>query len=293
MTGVSGSGKSTLLFDVILKDLQKTPHEALDKIIVVDQKPIGHTIRSDVATYLDILTDFRDFFSLLPDARSRGLLPKNFSYYHRSGMCPSCQGLGYKRIHLHFLPDVQVVCPECKGLRLKHESLQVRYHEKNLGEILSMTCSEVAHLFSAQPKITRKLKALADVGLSYLPLCQEMHTLSSGEAGRMKLAFALSKRAYGKVLYLLDEPTTGLHISEVTKIYDAIQSLVDSGHTVIAIEHNLDLISRADTVIDLGPGPAEEGGTVVAMGSPKEVASVEGSYTGQFLAEYLQIYTKL
>ena len=301
ISGVSGSGKSTLLFDIIVQDLtayfqrKKKPayisgHEKVGKIVVVDQKPMSHTVRSDIATYIDLLSHMRIFFASLPHARQRGLQDKHFSYYSRSGMCKTCQGLGYKRVYLHFLPTVHVPCSECKGLRLRQESLQVCYQEKSLGEILNLSVKEVRGLFHHHPIISRLLDALIDVGLEYLPLSQEMHTLSSGEAQRMKLAFALTKRTPKHTLYLFDEPTNGLYALEVEKILLVLRRLVDAGHSVIAIEHNLDFIKNSDYLVDLGPGAANNGGNIVAIGTPEQVAQVAESVTGQYLSQMSGIH---
>jgi excinuclease ABC subunit A len=289
LTGVSGCGKSTLLFDVIEKDFRKWKgSEHILDVIVIDQKPMGHTSRSDVASYLDVLTPMRTFFAQLPEARAKGLEPKHFSAYHRKGMCTTCYGMGYKRVEMHFLPAVKIPCPECHGLRLNKLSLSVRYQEKNIGEMLQMTVDELRPLFVNHPRITRLLDMLNSVGLGYLTLGQEMVTLSGGEAQRMKLSYSLSKRPKGRALYLLDEPTTGLHRSEVEKIIRLLHNLVDKGHTVIAIEHNLDLIAASDELIDLGPGAGDKGGTVVAQGSVEDIMKHPTSLTGKFLRQALR-----
>jgi excinuclease ABC subunit A len=297
LTGVSGSGKSTLLYDVIHNGLSQTSvshpftikgEHDFQKIIMIDQKPIGHTLRSDVATYMDVQTPMRYFFAQLPDARAKGLEPKHFSANHRKGMCTTCWGLGYKRVAMHFLPPVKITCPECKGMRLNNVSLAIRYQEKNLGEILKMSVEEARILFSSHPRITRLLDMLISLGLGYIQLGQEMQTVSLGEGQRIKLAYELSKRTSGNALYLLDEPTTGLHGEEVEKIVTLLQKLVEKGHTVIAIEHNLDFIQTADHIIDLGPGPGDKGGKIVSEGTPDEVAKDPKSVTGKFLKERLQ-----
>lgn len=285
LTGVSGSGKSTLLFDVILKNLRALPgNEEITDVIVIDQKPMGHTLRSDVASYTDVLTPMRTFFASLPEAKVKGLEPKHFSAYHRKGMCSTCYGLGYKRIEMHFLPAVKVPCPECHGLRLNSVSLTIRYQEKNLGEILQLTCDEALALFTNHPRIKHKLEMLHNVGLGYLKLGQEMQTLSGGEAQRMKLSYELAKRSKGHTLYLLDEPTTGLHPQEIETVIALLQKLIEKGHTVIAIEHNLDFIAQVDEVIDLGPGAGDEGGSLVFQGPPEALAKNPNSLTGKFLA---------
>lgn len=295
VTGVSGSGKSTLIFDVLLKELlpliqKKTKtsslisgHEKISKVIVVDQQPIGHTVRSDVATYLDVLTPLRGVFAQMPEARAKGLVEKHFSYFTRSGMCRSCQGLGYKRVYLHFLPTVHVPCTECHGFRLQKESLSVRFQEKHMGEILSMSAKELLPLFQFHPIIYRQMLCLIEVGLEYLPLCQEMHTLSAGEAQRMKLAYALASRHHAHILYLLDEPTTGLHPQEVEKMISIMKRLVQDGHSVIAIEHNTCMIEASDWIIDIGPGAASDGGKIVAEGPPEVIAKQKKSITGRYL----------
>lgn len=290
LTGVSGSGKSTLLYDVIYSSItQKNTQfkiqgfEDFTKTILIDQKPMGHTQRSDVATYVDVLTPMRYFFASLPQAKALGLEPKNFSTYHRKGMCTSCFGLGYKRVSLHFLPAVKVPCPACKGLRLNTVSLSVSYQEKNLGEILQLSVNEVRTLFASHPKVTRILDMLINLGLGYINLGQEMQTVSLGEAQRIKLAYELAKRAQPPTLYLLDEPTTGLHSNEVEKILTILHGLVDKGHTVIAIEHNVDFIKGSDHIIDLGPGAGDAGGKIISQGTPEEVAADPKSVTGKFL----------
>ena len=274
LTGVSGSGKSTLMHQIILPAVKKgifTSNEvALDvgnvkgieqfeKVISIDQNPIGHTVRSDVGTYVDVLTRLREFFSSLPAAKAKGLQGKHFSYNHRRGMCTNCWGLGYKRIEMHFLPPVKVVCEECHGLRLNPVSLEIVYKGKNFGQYLDMTVDEARRIFEDHPRITRILDTLIAVGLGYLKLGQETASLSGGEAQRIKLSRELAKRSSGKTLYLLDEPTTGLHSDDIKKLLQVLHKLVDKGNTMIVIEHNLDMIKNGDFVIDLGPDAGKKG----------------------------------
>lgn len=300
LTGVSGSGKSTLFQQVLLPALERGMHREdsltlegatvsgisqVDKLIAVNQDPIGRTGRSDVATYVEALGPLRDFFASLPGARAKGLQPKNFSYNHRRGMCSACLGLGYRRIEMHFLPPVYAPCEECRGLRLNPLSLSIQYNGKNLGEYLQMTVEEVRHLFENFPRICRILDTLISVGLGYLTLNQEMASLSGGEAQRMKLSRELSKRAKGHTLYLLDEPTTGLHSEDVAKLLDVLHRLVNKGHSVLLIEHNLDVICNADYLIELGPEAGEKGGELLCLGTPEEVAAHPSSITGPYLKE--------
>ncbi len=289
LTGVSGSGKSTLLYEVIQKDFEsgKLNNTDIAKTIIIDQRPIGNTLRSDVATYIDVLTPMRSFFAALPEARIHGLQPKHFSCYHRSGMCTTCWGLGYKKVTMHFLPPVKISCPDCKGLRLNKLSLSVHYQNKNLGEILQLTVEEARTLFVNHPRIVHLLDVLISVGLGYLTLGQEMHTLSGGEAQRMKFSYEISKRAKGHTLYLIDEPTTGLHGQEVEKIIACLVKLVHQGHSVIAIEHNLDFIAAAEHIIDLGPGAGDKGGKIVCQGSLDEILQNKTSLTARYLRQRL------
>lgn len=302
LTGVSGSGKSTLLHQIIqpavakglLKnDIIEFPYgrvEGIDnfeKLIVIDQNPIGTTIRSDVSTYVDLLTPLREFFAQLPDARAKGLQPKHFSYNHRRGMCTHCWGLGFKKVEMHFLPPVKVVCEECKGLRLNPISLEIKYAGKSLGEYLKMTVTEARHVFSNFPRIVRSLDTLISVGLGYLRLGQEIASLSGGEAQRIKLSRELSKRSHGKTLYLLDEPTTGLHPDDIVKLMNVLNRLVDKGNTMILIEHNLDVIKLADYVLDLGPEAGDNGGQIVARGTPEEIVKSKTSKTAKWLKPLL------
>ncbi|MDR3625041.1 MAG: excinuclease ABC subunit UvrA [Chlamydiales bacterium] len=298
ITGVSGSGKSTLIHDFLhplvqrgvgRKDALSSDDGSIsglnhfDKVIMIDQNPIGHTVRSNVVTYVEALTCLREFFAKIPKAKAMGLQPKHFSYNHRAGMCTGCQGLGYKKIEMHFLPPVVITCPDCKGLRLNPRSLEVLYMEKTFGNILQMTIKDALVLFAAHPKIKRIFETLSSVGLGYLQLGQEIATLSGGEAQRLKLSRELAKRSTGKTLYLLDEPTTGLHADDINKLVSVLQRLVDKGNTMIVIEHQLDLIRSSDYIIDLGPKAGSEGGFVVATGTPEAIAKNKHSITGPYL----------
>lgn len=286
ITGVSGSGKSTLMHD-LLKPHIKEKLKLFESLLVLDQNPIGGTIRSDVSTYVDLLTPVRYLFAELKEAKARGLLPRHFSTNHRKGMCTACRGLGFRSISLQFLPSVRVTCDQCKGYRLNPLSLQVTYQGKNLGQILQMTVKEAKAFLPHQPKIHRILDTLIAVGLDYLTLGQEMASLSGGEAQRIRLSRELSKRTRGKTYYLLDEPTVGLHSEDIVKLLPIFHTLVDKGHTVIVIEHNLDVIANSDFVIDLGPGPGKLGGHLLATGTPEEIAQNKQSVTGKFLKEHL------
>lgn len=298
LTGVSGSGKSTLLHQVVLPAVERnigrpspvtiegtqiSGMHHISKVVAVDQNPIGRTSRSDIATYLDVLTPLRHLFSALPLAKATGLQPKNFSYNHRKGMCTTCWGLGYRKIEMHFLPDVRIVCHECQGLRLNPLSLQVLYHEKNLGQWLQCTVEELALVFANHRSIKRPLDTLISVGLGYLKLNQEMVSLSGGEAQRIKLSRDLAKRSSGPTLYLIDEPTTGLHSEDIQKLLLVLHRLVDNGHSVVYIEHQADMILNADYVIDLGPDAGEKGGEIVCQGTPEQIMDSTESYTGKFL----------
>ena len=298
VTGVSGSGKSTLVNEILKKALAmrlKTGSEApgkyaelegaeyLDKVIVIDQDPIGRTPRSNPATYTDLYTPLRQLFAQTPEARLRGYSPGRFSFNVKGGRCEACQGNGILKIEMHFLSDVFVPCEVCKGQRFNRETLEVRYKGKNISEVLDMTVEEALAFFANTPRIANKLKTLNEVGLGYLRLGQSADTLSGGEAQRVKLAAELSRKATGRTLYLLDEPTTGLHFHDVAKLLNVLQRLVDGGNTVITIEHNLDVIKASDWLIDLGPEGGDLGGEVVAVGTPEDVASCPRSYTGQWL----------
>ncbi len=298
VTGVSGSGKSSLVNEILYKYLAQnlnrakttpgdfkeiTGLEHLDKVIAIDQSPIGRTPRSNPATYTGVFTDIRELFASTQDAKMRGYNSGRFSFNVKGGRCEACQGDGILKIEMHFLPDIYVPCEVCKGKRYNRETLEVKYKGKTIYDVLEMTVEEGLEFFKNVPKIARKLQTLYDVGLSYIKIGQPATTLSGGEAQRVKLSTELSKRATGKTVYILDEPTTGLHIADVHKLTDVLQKLVDTGNTVIVIEHNLDLIKTADHIIDLGPEGGDEGGLVVAQGTPEQVAKVEESYTGQYL----------
>ncbi|MBI3547416.1 MAG: excinuclease ABC subunit UvrA [Elusimicrobia bacterium] len=302
VTGVSGSGKSTLIHEVLYKSLAKTLYqskelpgqhkkiegvEQIDKVVVVDQSPIGRTPRSNPATYTGLFGPIRDLFSQIPEAKKRGYKPGRFSFNVKGGRCEHCQGDGTLKIQMQFLPDVYVKCEECLGHRFNEETLQVRYKGKNIAEVLEMSVEDALKFFSSIPSISRTLQTLADVGLTYVALGQAATTLSGGEAQRVKLAFELSRRATGKTLYLLDEPTTGLHFADVAKLLDVLHRLVAGGNTVLVIEHNLDVIKTADWLIDLGPEGGDKGGELVATGRPADVAKNPRSYTGQYLKELL------
>ena len=298
VTGVSGSGKSTLVNDVIYRALANRllrarlkpgAHRAIegleqfDKVIEIDQSPIGRTPRSNPATYTDLFSRVRELYSLTPEARTRGYTPGRFSFNVKGGRCEACAGDGMIRIEMHFLPDVYVPCEVCKGKRYNRETLDIRYKGASIADVLAMSVEEALAFFGKEPKLRRRLQTLHDVGLDYVKLGQPATTLSGGEAQRVKLAAELSKVATGRTLYILDEPTTGLHIHDVAKLLEVLQRLVDAGNTVLVIEHNLDVIKQSDWVIDLGPEGGDAGGRVIATGTPEQVAEVEESYTGQFL----------
>jgi excinuclease ABC subunit A len=302
LTGVSGSGKSTLLQQVLLPAIEKritgqdsvTIEGALisglshfDKVISIDQDPIGHTVRSDVGTYADVLSRMRDFFVTLPAAKVKGLQPKHFSYNHRKGMCSGCWGLGYRKVEMHFLPPIRVLCEECQGMRLNPVSLEVKYSEKNFGQYLNTTIDEARLAFQNHPRITRILDTLIAVGLGYLKLGQETASLSGGEAQRLKLSRELAKRSTGRTLYLLDEPTTGLHSEDIQKLLEVLHRLVNKGNTMVIIEHHMDMIKNADYVIDLGPDAGEKGGYIVSTGTPEEITNASDSWTGYYLKDLL------
>jgi excinuclease ABC subunit A len=302
VTGVSGSGKSTLVNEIVYKTLANRLHrmrvkpgdhdevegiEVFDKVIDIDQSPIGRTPRSNPATYTDLFTPIRELYSLTPEAKVRGYKPGRFSFNVRGGRCETCKGDGQIKIEMHFLPDVYVPCETCKGARYNRETLEVRFKGKSISDVLDMSVEEALAFFAKIPKLRRKLQTLHDVGLDYIKLGQPATTLSGGEAQRIKLAKELSKVATGRTLYMLDEPTTGLHFADIEKLLDVLQRLVDAGNTVLVIEHNLDVIKQADWLIDLGPEGGEAGGEIVATGTPEDVAEVEGSFTGQYLREVL------
>jgi len=300
ITGVSGSGKSTLVNDILYRALARLfyratdepgPHDRLDgvglidKVIEIDQSPIGRTPRSNPATYTGLFTFVRELFAMLPEAKTRGFRPGRFSFNVRGGRCEACQGDGVMAIEMHFLPDVYVTCEECKGQRYNRETLEVRYRGKSIAEVLDLTVDQAAALLEHFPPIASKLRTLQEVGLGYITLGQSATTLSGGEAQRVKLAKELSRRSTGRTLYILDEPTTGLHFEDTRKLLDVLNKLVDQGNSVVVIEHNLDVIKSADHIIDLGPEGGEEGGRIVAMGTPEELAASSCSFTGRFLAE--------
>jgi excinuclease ABC subunit A len=302
VTGVSGSGKSTLVNEIVYKALANQLNklrvkpgehlgcegiECFDKVIDIDQSPIGRTPRSNPATYTDLFTPIRELYSLTPESKVRGYKPGRFSFNVRGGRCETCKGDGQIKIEMHFLPDVYVPCETCKGARYNSETLEVRFKGKNISEVLDMSVEEALQFFAKIPKLRRKLQTLHDVGLDYIKLGQPATTLSGGEAQRVKLAKELSKVATGRTLYILDEPTTGLHFADIEKLLEVLQRLADSGNTVLVIEHNLDVIKQADWIVDLGPEGGEAGGEVIATGTPEQVAEVEGSYTGQFLRQLL------
>ncbi len=307
VTGVSGSGKSTLIIETLYKALKRilyssplipAPYdnikgvENIDKIINIDQSPIGRTPRSNPATYTGVFTPIRELFASLPESKMRGYTPGRFSFNVKGGRCDACEGQGYNIIDMLFLPSVHVPCDVCKGKRYNRETLEIRYKGKNVADVLDMSVKEAYEFFENVPQIKRKLKLLMDVGLSYIKLGQPATTLSGGEAQRIKLARELSKVATGKTLYILDEPTTGLHLDDIKKLLNVLHLLVNKGNTVIVIEHHLDVIKSADWIIDLGPEGGDEGGYVVAEGTPEEIAKCENSYTGKFLKEVLNIKNK-
>jgi excinuclease ABC subunit A len=302
ITGVSGGGKSTLVIDTLYKAVSRrlmgsgeVPSaydrleglEQLDKIIDIDQSPIGRTPRSNPATYTDLFAPIRDWFSEMPEARTRGYKPGRFSFNVKGGRCEACQGDGVLKIEMHFLPDVFVTCDTCKGKRYNRETLEVKFRGKSIADVLDMTVDEAKEFFKAVPKIHDRLSILQRVGLGYISLGQQATTLSGGEAQRIKLSKELAKRPTGRTLYILDEPTTGLHFEDIRKLLEVLHALVDAGNTIIVIEHNLEVIKTADHVIDLGPEGGDGGGRIVAEGTPEQIASAPGSYTGRFLAPLL------
>lgn len=302
VSGVSGSGKSSLVNFILakrlLRDLNRSKDvpgkhadfigiENLDKAIVIDQAPIGRTPRSNAATYTGVFTDIRDLFAATPEAKLRGYKSGRFSFNVKGGRCEACAGDGVKKIEMHFLPDIYVTCDECKGKRYNREALEITYRSKNIADVLDLTVEEALEFFSAQPSINKKLATLSDVGLDYLHLGQSATTLSGGEAQRVKLATELSKRATGKTLYILDEPTTGLHFDDVKRLVEVLQRLVDAGNTIVVIEHNLDVLKSVDHLIDLGPEGGDAGGEIIAAGTPEEVAQAKGSSTGEYLKKML------
>ena len=262
--------------------------EHIDKLVVVDQSPIGRTPRSNPATYSNVFSDIRKLFEATPDAQIRGFKAGRFSFNVKGGRCEACQGDGIVKIEMHFLPDIYVPCEVCGGARYNRETLEVKYKGKSIHDVLEMTVEEGVEFFSSIPKISRKLRTIYDVGLGYVKLGQPATTLSGGEAQRVKLATELSKRPTGKTIYILDEPTTGLHTADVQKLLDVLNRLVDAGNSIVVIEHNLDVIKVADHIIDLGPEGGDGGGIIIAQGSPEDVAKVEKSYTGQYLKKVLK-----
>ena len=298
VTGVSGSGKSSLVNEIVYKRLARELNRArtipgkhrdilgmeqLDKVIDIDQSPIGRTPRSNPATYTGVFDLIRDLFAATPDAKARGYKKGRFSFNVKGGRCEACSGDGILKIEMHFLPDVYVPCEVCGGKRYNRETLEVRYKGKNIYDVLNMTVEEALEFFEPVPSIRRKMETLYDVGLSYIRLGQPSTTLSGGEAQRIKLATELSKRSTGKTIYILDEPTTGLHFADVHKLTEILRRLASDGNTVLVIEHNLDVIKTADYIIDMGPEGGDRGGTVVACGTPEEIAANPASYTGKYI----------
>jgi excinuclease ABC subunit A len=302
VTGVSGSGKSSLVNGILFpylsnllngrkleqgdfKEIQNA--DVLDKVINIDQAPIGRTPRSNPATYTGVFTAIRDLFAKTPDAKARGFSSGRFSFNIKGGRCEACEGAGVKEIEMYFLPDITVPCEVCHGKRYNRETLEVKYKGKSISDVLDMTVEEALAFFENIPAIKNKIQALYDVGLSYIKLGQPATTLSGGEAQRVKLASELSRRETGKTMYILDEPTTGLHMYDVKKLIAILQRLIGNGNSVVVIEHNLDVIKCADYIIDIGPEGGDEGGTIVATGTPEKIAKVKESYTGQFLKKIL------
>ncbi|MFQ5860957.1 MAG: excinuclease ABC subunit UvrA, partial [Dehalococcoidia bacterium] len=302
VTGVSGSGKSTLVYEILYKKLAQLLYRAkdkpgahdviegleyIDKVVNIDQSPIGRTPRSNPATYTGAFTPIRDLFATLPEARARGYAPGRFSFNVKGGRCEACEGEGYIQIEMQFLPDVTVSCEVCHGARYNRETLEVAFKGKNISQVLAMSVEEALEFFWNFPAIRSKLETMRDVGLGYIKLGQPATTLSGGEAQRVKLSTELSRRATGRTLYLLDEPTTGLSFEDCAYLLQVLHRLVDAGNTVVLIEHHLDMIKNTDWLIDLGPGAGDQGGWIVATGTPEQVAQVEGSYTGQYLQRML------
>ncbi|MBU2635814.1 MAG: excinuclease ABC subunit UvrA, partial [Bacteroidetes bacterium] len=303
ITGVSGSGKSTLVSETLFRILSKKFYrskeiplhyksieglENIDKVIDIDQLPIGRTPRSNPATYTGLFTLIRDLYTQLPEAKIRGYKAGRFSFNVKGGRCEECEGDGVRKIEMNFLPNVYVECETCKGKRYNNETLEVLFKGKSIADVLNMTVEEALNFFSEIPKIVRKLQTLHDVGLGYIRLGQQATTLSGGEAQRVKLSTELSKIGTGKTLYILDEPTTGLHFEDIRMLLAVLNKLVDKGNTVLIIEHNMDVIKTADWIIDLGPGGGDEGGEIVAEGTPEDVIKVKKSYTGKYLKKELK-----
>jgi excinuclease ABC subunit A len=304
VTGVSGSGKSSLVLEVLYKTLAQQFYRSteraglcdgvlglheVDKVIDIDQSPIGRTPRSNPATYTGLFTHIREMFAQVPESRMRGYKAGRYSFNVKGGRCEACQGDGVIKIEMHFLPDVFVTCDVCKGKRYNRETLEIKYKGQSITDVLEMTVSEGLDFFENIPAIHNKLVTINDVGLGYIKLGQSATTLSGGEAQRVKLSKELSKRSTGRTLYILDEPTTGLHFADIQKLLDVLNRLVETGNTVVVIEHNLDVIKTADHIIDLGPEGGDGGGRIVAMGTPEDIAKAKGSYTGQFLKKALNV----
>jgi excinuclease ABC subunit A len=303
VTGVSGGGKSSLIIETLYKALAKKLHgarlhpgdhkklegvEFIDKIVDIDQSPIGRTPRSNPATYTGAFSPIREWFANLPEAKTRGYKPGRFSFNVKGGRCEACQGDGVIKIEMHFLPDVYVECDVCKGKRYNRETLEVTFRGKSIADVLDMTVEEAVDFFKAVPSIRDKMVTLERVGLGYIHLGQQATTLSGGEAQRVKLAKELSRRATGKTIYILDEPTTGLHFDDVRKLLEVLHTLVEQGNTVVVIEHNLEVIKTADHILDIGPEGGSKGGRIVATGTPEQVAEVKESYTAKYLKDYLK-----
>lgn len=307
VTGVSGSGKSTLVNEIVYKTLARDLNRAkvrpgkyremmglehIEKVIDIDQSPIGRTPRSNPATYTGVFDDIRDIFSQTNEAKIRGYKKGRFSFNVKGGRCEACRGDGIIKIEMHFLPDIYVPCEVCKGKRYNRETLEVKYKGKNISDVLDMTVEDAVEFFQNIPKIHRKIQTLMDVGLGYIKLGQPATTLSGGEAQRVKLASELYRRSTGKTMYILDEPTTGLHVDDINRLLVVLHRLVDSGESVLVIEHNLDVIKTADYIIDLGPEGGSGGGTIIATGTPEEIVKVKESYTGKYLKPILERDTK-
>ena len=303
VTGVSGGGKSTLVLETLWKSLARNLHKAreipaphkaiygaefLDKVVDIDQSPIGRTPRSNPATYTGAFTPIREWFSGLPEAKARGYAPGRFSFNVKGGRCEACQGDGLIKIEMHFLPDIYVTCDSCKGRRYNRETLEITWRSKSIADILDMTVEEGVDYFKAVPSIREKLETMLRVGLGYVRIGQQATTLSGGEAQRVKLSKELSRRATGRTIYILDEPTTGLHFHDIAKLLEVLQELVEQGNSVIVIEHNMDVIKTADWIIDLGPEGGDGGGYIVAEGTPEQVVKVAESHTGTYLARVLK-----
>ena len=304
VSGVSGSGKSTLILETLWKTLARDLHRAreipsscekiegihhLDKVVDIDQSPIGRTPRSNPATYTGAFTPIREWFSGLPESKVRGYAPGRYSFNVKGGRCESCQGDGVIKIEMHFLPDVYVTCDVCKGKRYNRETLEIKFKGNSIADILDMSIEDGVRFFSAVPSIREKLETMLRVGLGYVKIGQQATTLSGGEAQRVKLSKELSRRATGKTVYILDEPTTGLHFEDIAKLLEVLQELVDNGNSVIIIEHNLDVIKTADWVIDLGPEGGVGGGQITAVGTPEQIAEHPDSYTGHYLKRLLSV----